>query len=366
MPRETADSLRIPCVLMRGGTSKGPFFLASDLPSDAALRDEVLLEVLGSGHPLQIDGIGGGSPTTSKVAIISASEDPRADVDYLFAQVRVHERIVDTSPNCGNMLAAVGPFAIDSGLVAARDPSTLVRIRNVNTNKFIEAKVLTPEGKVVYDGDMTIDGVPGTAAPIVLSFLDAAGAVTGALFPTGHASDRIEGIEVTCIDCAIPMVLMRAADLGVEGNESAEVLSADQSLVARLNRLRIEAGQRMGIDNAEALVIPKPVLLAPACRGGDLTVRYFMPHDCHPALATTGGAGIATAAVTAGTIAHTLAGVGQDARQVTLEHPSGRMPVSIEYRQGRKEPVVGIIRTARRMFEGYAIARAHPQKLLAS
>lgn len=366
MPLETAHSLRIPCVLMRGGTSKGPFFLASDLPSAAAQRDEVLLEVLGSGHPLQIDGIGGGSPTTSKVAIISASDDPRADVDYLFAQVRVRERIVDTSPNCGNMLAAVGPFAIDSGLVRARDPSTLVRIRNVNTNKFIEAKVLTPEGKVVYDGDMAIDGVPGTAAPIVLSFLDAAGSVTGALFPTGQPTDMIEGIEATCIDCAIPMVLMRAADLGVEGTETAEVLSANQSLIARLSRLRIEAGWRMGIGNAETLVIPKPVLIAPPRHGGDLTIRYFMPHDCHPALATTGGAGIATAAVTAGTIAHALAGVGQDARQVMLEHPSGRMPVAIEHRQGQKGPVVGIIRTARRMFEGHAITRAHARKLLAS
>ncbi|MDE3079896.1 MAG: 4-oxalomesaconate tautomerase [Paracoccaceae bacterium] len=366
MTCETLDRTRIPCVLMRGGTSKGPFFLASDLPSDVAMRDAVLLEVLGSGHPLQIDGIGGGSPTTSKVAIISVSDDPRADVDYLFAQVRVRERIVDTSPNCGNMLAAVGPFAIESGLVRARDPATLVRIRNVNTNKLIEAKVLTPRGRVVYDGDMAIDGVPGTAAPIVLSFLDAAGSVTNALFPTGQPIDRIDGIEVTCIDCAIPMVLMRATDLGVEGIESAETLSANQGLIARLNRIRIEAGRRMGIGNAETLVIPKPVLIAHPRNGGDLTVRYFMPHDCHPALATTGGAGIATAAITEGTVAHAVAALGRTVRQVTLEHPSGRMPVAIEHRPGQKEPVVGIIRTARRMFEGYAITRLQRQDLRAS
>src|SRR5690606_19320832 len=211
----TNDLISIPCALMRGGTSKGPFFLASDLPSDPLVRDRVLLAALGSGHVLQIDGIGGGHPTTSKVAIVDRSARADAHVDYLFAQVRVEEHYVDLTPNCGNMLAAVGPFAIEAGLVPARAPETLVRIFNVNTRKIIEARVPTRDGKVLYTGDRVIPGVPGTGAPISLSFLDAAGSMTGKLLPTGNARDTIEGIEATLIDCAIPMVLFRAEQLGL-------------------------------------------------------------------------------------------------------------------------------------------------------
>ncbi len=214
------DLVRIPCILMRGGTSRGPFFLASDLPSDPAVRDEVLLSVMGAGHELEIDGIGGGNPVTSKVAIVGRSRVPGADVDYLFAQVKIAEREVDTSPNCGNMLVAVGPFAIQRGLVPASRGTTTVRIFNVNTQKIVEARVCTPEGHVVYDGDVAIDGVPGTAAPVHLAFLDATGSKTGELLPTGAASDLVEGVEVTCIDAAMPVVVIRASDLGKSGYEA--------------------------------------------------------------------------------------------------------------------------------------------------
>ena len=347
----------IPCVLMRGGTSKGPFFLASDLPSDPVQRDALLLEIMGSGHPLQIDGIGGGNAVTSKVAIVSQSSDVRADVDYLFAQVHVLERLVDTAPNCGNMLAAVGPFAIEAGLVQARDGHTLVRIRNLNTGKIIEAKVPTPGGGVTYQGEMRIDGAPGTAAAISLIFVDAAGSKTGHLLPTGAPKEMIEGLPVTCIDCAMPMVLIRAHDLGVAGDEGARDLSVRTELIEALRRIRIEAGLRMGIHAPAERVIPKPVLIAPPRAGGTLAVRYFMPSECHPALATTGAVGIATAIITEGTIAYELVQPAGMPSVVSLEHPSGALDIALERREGSNQPVAGIIRTARRLFEGYVLVR---------
>ncbi len=241
------DLLSIPCVLMRGGTSRGPFFLASDLPADIAERDRLLVEVMGSGHPLQIDGIGGGNALTSKVAIIDRSSRADADVDYLFAQVRVEQQVVDTSPNCGNMLAAVGPYAIERGLVQAQDPQTEVRIHNVNTGKLIIATVETPGGHVVYRGDTRIAGAPGSAAPVRLSFLDAAGARTGKLLPSGHARETIDGVPVSLVDCAMPMMLVRAEDLGVRGDASPAELNSDAAFMRRLEALRIEAGARMGM-----------------------------------------------------------------------------------------------------------------------
>lgn len=348
-PQE-AMQIAVPCVLMRGGTSKGPFFLASDLPADAAERDAMLVELMGAGHDLQVDGIGGGHPQTSKVAIISASRRPGIDIDYLFAQVHVQTRSVDVSPNCGNMLAAVGPFAIEEGLIPASDGETCVRIFNVNTGKTILSCVQTPNHRVRYDGDTRIDGVPGTAAPIGLTFMDAAGAKTGRLLPTGAPRDTIDGVSVSCIDMATPMVLMAAADLGRSGHESAAVLNADQDLLARLQRIRIEAGRKMGLGDVTHAVLPKPVLLAPAAKGGTLAARYFMPHSCHTSLATTGAVGIATACVIADSVAHVLAPRLAPA-VITVEHPAGQLEVSLRPdAEGRLQ--ASLIRTARRLFEG--------------
>lgn len=336
---------------MRGGTSKGPFFLASDLPQDPAERDAALLAIMGSGHPLQIDGIGGGNPLTSKVAIISRSRDPRADVDYLFAQVRVDERIVDLTPNCGNMLAAVGPFAIEAGLVAATGRDTPVVIHNVNTNKIIEARVPTRDGKVTYLGDAEISGAPGRAAPIALSFADAAGALTGRLLPSGRAREVIDGVNVTCIDCAIPMVLMDARDFGKSGGEKPTELDGDAAFMTRLESVRLLAAERMGIHNASGRVVPKPVLISPPARDGTIRARYFMPHQCHTALATTGAVGIATACATPGTIAAELVGLAAPPKTITIEHPSGVLDVSLT-RDADGDIVAGLVRTARRLFEG--------------
>jgi 2-methylaconitate cis-trans-isomerase PrpF len=340
----------IPCVLMRGGTSRGPYFLASDLPSNPAERDEVLLQVMGTGNDLQIDGIGGGHPLTSKVAIISPSKVPGADVDYLFAQVNVLERLVDTSPNCGNMLAGVGPFVLEAGIVPAKDGVSIVHIYNVNTKKLIEARVQTPGGQVEYEGDVAIDGVPGTAAPIHLAFLDAAGAKTGKLFPTGNPMDVVDGVAMSLVDAAMPIMAVRAADLGKSGYESPAEFAADRPFMERLEALRLEAGRLMGFGDVRNLVIPKPVLIARPRAGGTIAGRYFMPHSCHNAFAITGAVAVGTAAVTSGTIIAEVAGTPKMPADIITEHPSGRMQVRLE--QGEKTPVAFVVRTARRLFEG--------------
>ncbi|MDR6713759.1 2-methylaconitate cis-trans-isomerase PrpF [Pseudomonas hunanensis] len=349
---------RIPCVLMRGGTSKGPFFHAWDLPSNVVERDEMLINLMGSGHELEIDGIGGGSPQTSKVAIISPSLDAEADVDYLFVQVMVAQRRVDTAPNCGNMLCAVGPFAIEQGLVKANDGQTLVRIRNLNTNTFVNSLVETPGGIVRYEGRTAIDGVPGTAAPVQLTFLDAVGSKTGTLFPTGQARDVIDGVELTCIDMAMPMMIVEASQLGVSGGESPAELDADSRLLKRLEALRIKAGLAMGLGDVSGMVIPKPVLISPARYDGTLQVRYFMPHNCHRALAITGAIGLATACVSPGTVVMDMLGEGAEAlSEVRLEHPSGGIEVALS-RSGADGKTIqaSVVRTARRLFSGFVYA----------
>ena len=348
----------IPCVLMRGGTSRGPVFLANHLPSDVAQRDELLLNVMGSGHELEIDGIGGGSPQTSKVAIVSTSNHPDADVDYLFVQVMVNQRRVDTAPNCGNMLCAVGPFAIEHGLVNASAPVTRVRIRNLNTNTLVDSEVQTPRGKVRYDGDTTIDGVPGSAAPIKLTFLDAAGAKTGKLLPTGNVREQFDGVEVTCIDMAMPMVLMHAEALGKTGYETPAELDADGALLERLESIRLQAGAAMGLGDVSQMVIPKPVLVSKPRYDGTLQVRYFMPHNCHRALAITGAVGLATACVSPGTVIADLLGEGaQQLAEVRLEHPSGGIDVALT-RSGAEGQTIqaSVVRTARRLFSGFVYA----------
>lgn len=340
---------RIPCVLMRGGTSRGPYFLASDLPSDPALRDAVLLAALGSPHPMQVDGIGGAQTLTSKVAIVSRSPLPGVDVDYLFAQVDVAREIVDTAPNCGNMLAGVGPFAIEAGLVRAAGEETLVRIRNLNTGTLVDALVRTPDGAVTYEGEAEIPGVPGRAAPIELRFRDVAGSKTGRLFPTGLRREEIEGIAVTLVDGSMPMMLVAAASLGVSAGAAPEALNADARLLVRIEAMRREAGRRMGLGDVADSVVPKPCLLGPATEA-HLTARYFTPHDCHRAMAVTGGVTLAAATRMAGTLAQEIAG-GDPGTPVRIAHPAGVMEVPIGLEDGAVA-WAGALRTARRIFEG--------------
>lgn len=346
---------QIPCVLMRGGTSKGPVILASDLPAETKKRDAVLLALMGSGHELEIDGIGGGSPQTSKVAIVSKSESPDADIDYLFAQVMVKERRVDTTPNCGNMLCAVGPFAIEKGLVPAQDSVTTVRVRNVNTNTLIDVEAQTPGGKVSYEGQARIDGVPGQAAPLSLTFLNSAGCKTGKLLPTGNVTDLIDNIEVTCIDMAMPMVLIKAQDLGKTGNECPAELDADNAFMTRLEAIRRKAGKAMGLGDVSDMVIPKPVLLSQPTENGTIKVRYFMPHNCHKSLAITGSIGIATATTLENSVANQLVNGNLDDSTnniIEIEHPSGSISVSLMRGNKIEDTRAAVIRTTRKLFEG--------------
>jgi 2-methylaconitate cis-trans-isomerase PrpF len=350
-------SHHLPCVIMRGGTSRGPYFLRQDLPANPQALEAVLVAAMGAGHELQVDGIGGGHPLTSKVAIIGPSTHADADVDYLFAQVLVHEHRVDFSPNCGNMLAGVGPFAIEAGLIKATNDITSLKIHNVNTGKIILAKIQTPQGRVTYTGSASIGGVPGTAAPIYLAFLDAAGSKTGFLLPTKNARDIIDGIEISCVDAAMPIVMMRAYDMGVRGDEQPADFHANTNFMRRLEKIRIEAGARMGITHAADKVIPKPVLISPAQHGGTLTARYFMPHQCHTALAVTGSVAIATACITEGTLAHDAVGPLTLPHDLVIEHPSGHISIHVD-RAENGTPIAMIVRTARRIMEGHLIIPA--------
>ena len=346
----------IPCVLMRGGTSKGPYFFADDLPQDAHLRDEVLLAVMGSPDARQINGLGGADSLTSKVAIVSPSTRPDADVDYLFAQVKIDRAFVDTGPNCGNMLAGVGPFAIEAGLVPAHEGETVVRVYNVNTRALIHATVPTPGGQVEYEGDVAIDGVPGTGAPISLNFVDAVGSKTGKLLPTGEVLDKVEGIEVSCVDLAMPMVIARATDFGKTGHETRSELNADAELLENIERVRRAAGRLMGLGDVTGKVIPKFCLVSPPRHGGTITSRYFVPDSCHSAHAVTGTLCLAAACGLPGSITEGIAELSPGPRRmIVIEHPSGTIAAEFELTGPHDSPVIrraALVRTARKLMAG--------------
>src|ERR1700740_613248 len=345
-------------MLIRGGTSKGAYLLASDLPSSREERDALLLSIMGSPHPDQIDGIGGGHPRRKKVAIVAKSSDPGIDIDFLFAQVAVDKPLVDTSPNCGNILAGIGPFAIERGLVEPQEGSTTVRVKTLNTGTVAELVVSTPGGVVSYDGDARIDGVPGTSAPILVNFLDVAGAVCRSLLPTGNVSDVIEGIRVTCIDNGMPVVVIPAASLDRTGYESVAELNADEDLKARLETLRKTAGQLMGLGDVTEAVIPKLSLIAAARNGGNISTRNFIPRTCHTAIGVFAAVTVATACVIPGSVAEGVAHIGSDNLQsISVEHPTGEFTVNLELDRNGNMPVVkraGLLRTARALFDGLA------------
>ncbi|MFJ8137579.1 4-oxalomesaconate tautomerase [Streptomyces sp. NPDC096013] len=346
------------CMLMRGGTSKGAYFLAEDLPAGTAARDDLLLRVMGSPDPRQIDGLGGAHPLTSKVAVVSASEDPEADVDYLFLQVAVDRAEVTDRQNCGNILAGVGPFAVERGLVAPGDGETSVRIRMLNTGELAVASFPTPGGRVDYSGTAEISGVPGSAAPVVIEFPQGG----GRLLPTGRVRDAIDGTEVTCVDNGMPVVLIPAAALDVTGYETPADLEENAALAARLREIRLAAGKLMGLGDVEHATIPKLSLLAPPADGGAVMTRTFIPVRCHTSIGVLGAASVAAGLRLPGGVGEGVAEIPEQSDRIRIEHPSGFLDIETSVDAGPEgsAPVVrstAVVRTARKIFDGTVFPR---------
>jgi 4-oxalomesaconate tautomerase len=360
-----SEQQAIPCSIMRGGTSKGLYFLAEDLPTDPALRDQLLLKLMGSPDERQIDGLGGAHPLTSKVAIVSRSGRDDADVNYLFLQVVVDKAEVSDAQNCGNLLAGVGPFAIEQQLITASVPYTDVRIHMVNTGANAIARVQTPQGKVSYSGDAVIDGVPGSSAPILIDFLDIAGSSCGRLFPTGNSQDVILEKSVTCIDNGMPVVLLLASDFGLSGAETPAELEANQALKTQIEAIRLEVGKLMNLGDVTKKTVPKMTLISKPLKGGLLNTRSFIPHRVHEAIGVLGSVSVATACVLKGTVAHDL--LQQDfadgSIEIVVEHPTGQFNVEMEvsgsaHIESFQVHRAALLRTARLLMRGEAMANA--------
>ena len=355
----------IPFLLMRGGTSRGPFFNRSDLPMDHDSLSKSLISLIGSGHPLNIDGIGGGNAVATKVAMLSLSEDSWADIDYFFAQVSVEKQLVDYKPTCGNMLTAVGPAAIEMGLVKPVSDVTEIKIRLVNTEAKVIAKVSTPgpDHEVSYFGNSKIDGVPGSSSPIGLNFLEVAGSSTGKLFPTGNTTDIFQDIAVTCMDVAMPMVIAKAQDFGLTGLETVEELDANRDFFDKMERIRKEAGHAMGMGDVSESVTPKFGILSALDEPGHISCRYFMPWETHPTVAVTGSQCLASCALTPGTIAEHMMKIPSEIPSlISLHHPMGVLQVVIDYSLDQEgsftHKSAGMIRTARKIAQGQIFTHA--------
>lgn len=355
----------IPCLLMRGGTSKGPFFRASDLPSDLATRDRVLLAAMGSPDKRQIDGVGGAHPLTSKVGIVSLSDKEGIDLEFLFAQLQPDKDTVDTTPNCGNMLAGVVPFALETGMVQPRGETSTFRVLTLNTGMAADITVQTPGGQVEYEGSARIDGAPGSSAPIEISFLDTAGSVCSGLLPTGKPKDTVtvtgEGFEpftldVTCIDNGMPLVIFKATDVGATGLETVAELNADADLKRRIEALRLQISHAMGLGDVSAKNYPKMTLIAPPQHGGALTTRSFIPHVCHDAIGVLAAVTVGTAVKMPGTVCEGVARLaqGQGPVTVSVEHPTGEFSVTLDSDPAQPEVVTkaALLRTARLLMRG--------------
>lgn len=348
----------IPFMQFRGGSSKGLYFLASDLPSEPVERNQIILAAVGR-DTRQIDGLGGAHPLTSKVAVVSRSTRPDADVDFLFVQVVVGENRVDTTPNCGNILAGVGPFAIEAGLLPVQGDSTTVRVYMLNSESLCELTIQTPNGKVTYEGSAKIDGAPGTSAPVICNYLDVAGSICGALLPTGNTKDLIDGIPVTCIDNGMPVVVINAQALGKTGYETCAELSNDAEFRAKLEALRLKVGPLMNLGDVTHKVVPKMTVIAPPQRGGHVSTRTFIPHTCHDAIGVLGAVSVATACILPHSVAAGVAVIPEgNPKKLSVEHPSGEF--SVELLQDSNGNVIksGLLRTARLLSRGevYVIA----------
>jgi 4-oxalomesaconate tautomerase len=363
-PRLQGDQTAIPCWFMRGGTSRGPFFRAADLPKDESSRKAVLLASMGSPDPRQIDGLGGANPLTSKAGIVGLGSRDGVDLEFQFAQLQPNSDVVDLTPNCGNMLAAVVPFALEAGLITAQGGSTTVRVLTLNTGMVAEITVPTPQGSsgryVEYAGDAQIDGVPGAAARIIINFLNTAGSVCSSLLPTGNVRDRVEvdglgPVDVTCIDNGQPLVIVAAAALGRTGYEPTAKLNEDQELKSRLEVLRLVCGELMGLGDVTGKNYPKMTLVSPPAHGGAINTRSFIPHVCHDSIGVLAAVTAATACVIKGTVAHEIATVSRGTQiTVSVEHPAGEFSVELGLDPGNPQQVTksALLRTARLIMAG--------------
>lgn len=352
-----SDDVR--CMWMRGGTSKGGYFVAGDLPADVAARDAFLLSAMGSPDNRQIDGMGGGDPLTSKVAVVQKSMREGVDVDYLFLQVVVDRPIVSDAQNCGNILAGVGPFAIERGLVAARDGQTPVTIYMENTGQIAEAVVETPGGKVRYDGAARIDGVPGTASPVPVEFKDTAGSSCGALLPTGNVLDVINDVAVTMIDNGMPCVIMQASDMGIVGTETRDELEANQVLRDKLEAIRLKAGLLMNLGDVGDKTVPKMTMVSAPRSGGAISTRTFIPHRCHASIGVLGAVSVATACLIPGSVAADMAGIpAGDVKSLAIEHPIGATSIVAHMDGDGGVASAAILLTARKLFDGIVFGRS--------
>lgn len=344
----------IPTVVMRGGTSKGLYFLEKDLPQDPRARDRLLLAAMGSPDPRQIDGMGGAHPLTSKVAVVSASTDDAADIDYLFLQVAVDKAVVSDGQNCGNILAGVVPFGIEQGLIAAVDGVTMARVRLRNSGGIAVVHVQTPGGRVTYAGDASIAGVPETAAPVMIDFANVAGANCGSLLPTGHVLDEVDGVSVTCIDNGMPVVLLRASDFKKTGVESPQELESDAELKRRIESIRLQAGYMMNLGDVTDKTVPKMSLVAPAENGGTIATRTFIPHRVHTSIGVLGAASVAAACCIPGTVAAGIAG-SASGEWLKVEHPTGQFTIDIDVSEVDRSYTVSrsaLLRTCRKLMDG--------------
>ena len=347
----------VQCMWMRGGTSKGGYFLADDLPADTSLRDALLLSIMGSPDPRQIDGMGGADPLTSKVAVVRKSNRTGVDVDYLFLQVVVDQPIVTDAQNCGNILAGVGPFAIERGLVSAEEGQTSVAIYMENTGQIATAQVLTSGGRVIYAGDARIDGVPGTSSPVPIEFKDTAGSSCGALLPTGNAQDVIEGVDVTLIDNGMPCVIMRASDMGISGDETREELEANQALRDKLEAIRLQAGPLMNLGDVGEKTVPKMTMVSAPQHGGAVATRTFIPHRCHASIGVLGAVSVATACLLQTGPAAQLSSIPKgNSKELKIEHPIGETTIVAQTNATGDVTSAAILRTARKLFDGEVFA----------
>ena len=349
----------------RGGSSKGVYLLADDVPADTGARDRLLLDLMGRGCR-QIDGLGGADSLTSKVAIVGPASRDDADVDFLFAQVVVGMDMIDTTPNCGNILAGVGPFAIESGLIAVDGDTTSVTVHMVNSGKLCELQLCTPDGHMEYEGQTKIDGVPGTAAPVNCNYLDVAGSICGSLLPTGKAKDVIDGVEATCVDNGMPVVVLRARDMGITGYETPGDLNANANLKTTIEAIRLQAGPMMNLGDVANKAVPKICLVSEAQQGGLVNTRTFIPHKCHAAIGVLGAVSVATACIIPGSVTHGLIDPPQGTiKQVSVEHPSGEFSVTLDVDESGQLPVIkkaGLLRTARLLSRGVLYVPAHTQE----